>query len=63
MMSEWFVESANYASTPFPRGVNECEVSGMSTVPSEVVKVPRVGDAAVQLECKVCPIPYFTWLN
>jgi flavin reductase (DIM6/NTAB) family NADH-FMN oxidoreductase RutF len=53
MMSEWYVESANLSSTPFPRGVNELEEAGMSTVPSDLVKPPRVGDAAIQLECKV----------
>lgn len=53
IMSSWYVESANHCSGAFPPDVSEFEVSGLSTLPSDIVKPPRVGEAAVQLECEV----------
>jgi flavin reductase (DIM6/NTAB) family NADH-FMN oxidoreductase RutF len=56
IMSTWYIESANHASGAFPPGENEMEFAGMTAVPSTVVKPPRVGEAAVQLECEVFSI-------
>ena len=53
IMSSWYLESANHCSGAFPPDVNEMEVAGLTEVPSEVVKPPRVAEAAVQLECEV----------
>lgn len=53
IMSDWYVESANHCSGAFPHDVNELEKAGLSSLPSDIVKPPRVGSAAVQLECEV----------
>ena len=52
-MSEWFVESANHCCGNFPADVNEMEVSGLTPVASEAVRPPRVGESALQMECRV----------
>lgn len=36
--------------------VNEFELSGLTAVPSNIVKVPRVGETPVAFECKVSQI-------
>ncbi|MCB0756096.1 MAG: flavin reductase family protein [Flavobacteriales bacterium] len=43
----------NLASCEFDTGVNEFEKSGLSAIPSEVIKPFRVKEAPVQFECKV----------
>jgi hypothetical protein len=53
VVSSWYLESANHCSGPFDPDVNEMELAGMTTLPSHVVKPPRVGEAAVHLECEV----------
>eukprot|EP01034_Spumella_vulgaris_P034355 gene34355-42372_t len=52
-MSSWFVESANHTSGNFPPEQSEVEASGLTTIDSEVVKVPRIAESAVQYECEV----------
>jgi len=53
IMSEWYVEAANHTCGDFPPEVDEMEAAGLTKVPSVTVKPPRVGEAAVQIECKV----------
>lgn len=53
IMSDWYVESANHCSGAFPHDINEMDKAGLSSLPSDVVKPPRVGNAAIQLECEV----------
>uniref|UniRef100_A0A7S3LNX4 Flavin reductase like domain-containing protein n=1 Tax=Aplanochytrium stocchinoi TaxID=215587 RepID=A0A7S3LNX4_9STRA len=53
IISEWFVESANFCSGDFPDDVDEFEVAGLTKLSSDVVRPPRVKEAAVQLECKL----------
>ena len=53
IMSSWFVESANYTCGNFPAEVDEMEIAGLATLPSDIIKPPRVADSAVQFECKV----------
>lgn len=50
------VHQTSLASSPFPRGVNEFEKSGLTPVPSELVRPPRVKESPVQLECKVTEV-------
>eukprot|EP01042_Synura_sphagnicola_P027666 gene27666-35702_t len=45
-------ESANHCSGAFPHDINEMDKAGLSSLPSDVVKPPRVGNAAIQLECE-----------
>ncbi|WP_422858954.1 flavin reductase family protein [Flagellimonas sp. S174] len=47
------VEQMSLASTAYERGVNEFEKAGLTQIPSETVKPPRVGEAPVSFECKV----------
>jgi flavin reductase (DIM6/NTAB) family NADH-FMN oxidoreductase RutF len=47
------VEQISLASAEFGRGVNEFVKSGLTPVPSERVRPPRVQESPVQLECKV----------
>ncbi len=47
------VEQMSLSSTAYDRGVNEFTKSGLTEVPSEKVKPPRVGEAPVAFECTV----------
>jgi flavin reductase (DIM6/NTAB) family NADH-FMN oxidoreductase RutF len=47
------VEQMSLASSPFERGVDEFVKSGLTPLPSELVKPYRVQEAPVQFECKV----------
>ena len=53
IMSDWYVESANYTSGRFPPEVDEMQLAGLTHLPSVTIKPPRVGEAAVQFECVV----------
>lgn len=41
------------SSADYPTGVSEFSEVGLTPVPSEVVKPPRIGGAPVQMECKL----------
>jgi flavin reductase (DIM6/NTAB) family NADH-FMN oxidoreductase RutF len=43
----------NDTSTPAPRGVDEAHTVGIPTVPSRLVKPPRVAASPAHLECKL----------
>lgn len=47
------VEQMSLASTEYPEGVSEFEKTGLTPIPSEVVKPFRVKEAPVQFECKI----------
>jgi len=53
IISHWFVEAANHTCGDFDRGVDELAAAGLTAVASQRVRPPRVGEAAVQLECKL----------
>ena len=46
----------NLTSTPAPHGVGEFEVAGLTKVPSNVVKPPRVAESPTNLECTLVEI-------
>jgi flavin reductase (DIM6/NTAB) family NADH-FMN oxidoreductase RutF len=46
----------NATSAPAPRSVDEFEVAGLTKAPSRLVKVPRVAESPVTLECVVVKI-------
>lgn len=50
------VQQVSLASTEYARGVNEFMKAGLTEVPSEVVKPPRVGESPIAMECKVLQI-------
>jgi len=53
MISEEFVEAANYAALDCPVGVSEWPFSGLTPVGSKVVKPDRVQEAVFSVEAKL----------
>lgn len=47
------VQQTSLASTEYAKGINEFEKAGLTMLPSQLVKPPRVAVAPVQLECIV----------
>ncbi|WP_055442731.1 flavin reductase family protein [Lacinutrix himadriensis] len=47
------VQQMSLSSTDYPEGVNEFEKSGLTMLPSDIVKPFRVAESPIQLECKV----------
>lgn len=47
------VEQVSLASCEYPRGVDEFVKAGLTAVPSELVRPPRVAESPVAFECKV----------
>ncbi len=50
------VQQMSLSSTEYAEGVNEFSKSGLTPIPSEVVKPYRVAESPVQFECKVIDI-------
>ncbi|CAK7896246.1 hypothetical protein CAAN1_12S00914 [[Candida] anglica] len=53
IISEWFVEAANYTSINAPYGVDEWELSGLTKAPSIKVKPAHVAESAFSIEGKL----------
>ena len=53
LVAEWMVEAVNYTSATFPYGVDEMTKVGLTPLPSESVRPPRVLESPVQLECRL----------
>lgn len=53
LVSYSMVQQASLASVEFPKGVNEFKKSGLTEIPSQLVKPPRVGESPASFECKV----------
>jgi len=53
IVSYEMVAQTSLASCEYPQGVNEFVKSGLTMLPSDVVKPPRVAESPVQLECKI----------
>lgn len=53
IVSYSMVQQASLASVEFPKGVNEFKKSGLTEIPSQLVKPPRVGESPASFECKV----------
>ena len=55
IISEWYAEAANYGCGNFPFEVDEGSVAGLTTLPTTsptfTSGVPRIAEAAVQMEC------------
>ncbi|KAK9341956.1 hypothetical protein V1522DRAFT_417680 [Lipomyces starkeyi] len=61
VISEWFVEAANYTSTNTPSDVNEWNLSGLTPVPSTKVKPPHVAESAFSIEAKL--LHHHEWVS
>ncbi|MBI1804510.1 MAG: flavin reductase family protein [Ignavibacteriae bacterium] len=53
IVSEDFAEQMNITSGDFPPNVDEFEVSGLTPIPSDLVKPSRVKESRISLECKL----------
>jgi flavin reductase (DIM6/NTAB) family NADH-FMN oxidoreductase RutF len=51
IISEAFIEAANYTSIDAPADVSEWDLAGLTREPSQVVKPPRVKESAFSMEC------------
>lgn len=52
-VSEWMAEPMNHCSGDFPYGVSELEKAGLTAIPSERVRPPRVSQSPIQFECEL----------
>lgn len=55
MMSEPFVEAADWSQIDAPFGVDEWSGTGLTQEPSDLIKPPRVKESAFSMECEVRP--------
>lgn len=51
IISEAFIEAANYTSIDAPADLSEWDLAGLTREPSQVVKPPRVKESAFSMEC------------
>jgi flavin reductase (DIM6/NTAB) family NADH-FMN oxidoreductase RutF len=56
IVSEEFAEKMNLCSGEYPPEVNEFQVSGLTAVPSDLVKPARVKESHVNMECRLLQI-------
>lgn len=56
VVSEEFAEKMNITSGEYPPEVDEFTVSGLTPLPSDLVKPPRVQESHVNMECKLIEI-------
>ena len=56
LVSEDVAEAMNITAIDFHRSVNELEEAGLSTLPSVLVKPPRIAQSPVSFECKLMQI-------
>ncbi|KAK7202367.1 hypothetical protein BZA70DRAFT_292333 [Myxozyma melibiosi] len=61
IISEWFVEAANYTATNAPPEISEWDVSGLTPLASEKVKPPHVGESAFSVEAKL--VTHHEWIS
>jgi flavin reductase (DIM6/NTAB) family NADH-FMN oxidoreductase RutF len=59
VVDEDMAESMNMTAVEYPKEVDEFEVSGLTALPSERVKSPRVKESPISFECKVMQIIQF----
>ena len=53
IVSEEFADKMNIASAEFPPEVDEFEAAGLTPIPSDLVKPPRVKESHVHMECRL----------
>lgn len=51
LVDETLAEAMNRTAASLPYGVSELEHAGLTTLPSSVVRPPRIAEAPVSLEC------------
>jgi flavin reductase (DIM6/NTAB) family NADH-FMN oxidoreductase RutF len=53
IVSEEFADKMNITSAEFPPEVDEFQAAGLTPIPSDLVKPPRVKESHVHMECKL----------
>lgn len=53
LVPEELAEHMNITATDAPRGVDEVELAGLAVTPSVKVKVPRISESPVAMECEL----------
>ena len=53
IVSEEFAQQMNITSAEFPPEVDEFEAAGLTPIPSDLVKPPRVKESHVHMECRL----------
>jgi flavin reductase (DIM6/NTAB) family NADH-FMN oxidoreductase RutF len=56
VVSEDFAEQMNICSAEFPPEIDEFKMSGLTPIPSDLVKPPRVAESRVNMECRLIQI-------
>ena len=56
VVSEEFAARMNVCAAEFPPEVDEFEVSGLTPIPSDLVRPPRVKESHVHMECRLLQI-------
>ncbi|KAK9323036.1 hypothetical protein V1517DRAFT_321690 [Lipomyces orientalis] len=56
VVSEWFVDAANYAAITAPPDVSEWDLSGLHPAPATKVRPPLVAESAFNIETKVVDV-------
>lgn len=51
LVDESVAEAMNQTAAPLPYGTNELESTGLTTLPSSVVKPPRIAESPASFEC------------
>jgi flavin reductase (DIM6/NTAB) family NADH-FMN oxidoreductase RutF len=52
IVTEDLAEKMNICAVDFPEGINELEMAGLTTTPSQIVRTPRIAEAHAALECR-----------
>lgn len=52
VVTEDIAEKMNICAIDFPEGINELDMAGFTTTPSQIVRVPRIAEAHAALECR-----------
>lgn len=60
IVSEDFAAQMNQTAPEFPPEINEFEVSGLTPIPSDLVKPARVKEARVQMECRLLQVVHIS---
>jgi len=53
IVTEAIAEKMNLTSGEYPHGSDEFEISGLTPVPGDLVRAPRVAESPVNMECKL----------
>jgi len=56
IVSEEFARKMNLCSAEFPPEIDEFQMSGLTPVPSDLVKPPRVKESRINMECRLVQI-------